>query len=132
MALPANGYTLSNFLTDQRSKHSYGLSAPSDCGPRLPSRAMGQSYQKLRQALGVNEQKRVPCWQWSMMMMMMMMMMMTPEVCEWFVVYSNLLPFLVPLCFVRRSVCSAALSCSEGDLSWNDELFVLATAGMLN
>jgi hypothetical protein len=95
---------------------------------------MGQSYQKLRQALGVNEQKRVPCWQWSMMMMMVMIMMMmtTPEVCKWFVVCSNLLPFLVPLCFVRRSVCSGALSCSEGDLSWNDEFFVLATAGMLN
>ena len=25
---------------------------------------MGQGYQKLRQALGVHEQKRVPCWQW--------------------------------------------------------------------
>jgi hypothetical protein len=48
---------------------------------------MGQSYQKLTQALGVNEQKRVPCWQWSMMMMMVMMMMMTtPEVGVWFVV----------------------------------------------
>ena len=42
------------------------LSAGGQWSTRVGKRrlAMGQGYQKLRQALGVHEQKRVPCWQW--------------------------------------------------------------------